>query len=129
MKTNVLVVSAEGDEAAGISEMLKPGGYTADIIESLDLLEEVISTNGCMAVLIDLDTIAVSNRAVRQLTLQFPQVCFFCASWKPFHPELKDAICYHIYACIQKPIDPEELLYWMKSIAAQIDDNPSMHPP
>ena len=129
MKTNVLVVSAIRDEAAGISEMLKPGGYTAYIIESLDFLEEVISTNDCMAVLIDLDTIAVSNRAVRQLTLQFPQVCFFCASWKPFHPELKDAICYHIYACIQKPIDSDELLYWMKSIATQIDDNHPNHPP
>ena len=129
MKTNVLVVSAIRDEAAGISEMLKPGGYTAYIIESLDFLEEVISTNDCMAVLIDLDTIAVSNSAVRQLTLQFPQVCFFCASWKPFHPELKDAICYHIYACIQKPIDSDELLYWMKSIAAQIDDNHPNHPP
>ena len=129
MKANVLVVSANRDEAAGISEMLEPAGYTAHIIESLDLLEAVISPNHCMALLIDLDTIEVSNRTVRRLTLQFPQVCFFCASWKPFHPELEDAICYHIYACIQKPIDPDELLYWMKSIAAPADDNHTIHPP
>jgi hypothetical protein len=33
-----------------------------------------------------------------------------------FHPELKDAICYHIYACLTKPLDYDELLYWLRCI-------------
>jgi hypothetical protein len=45
-------------------------------------------------------------------------------SKNPFHPELKDAICYHIYACINRPIDPDELFYWLKSIDDDDDDEP-----
>jgi len=28
----------------------------------------------------------------------------------------KDAICYHIYSCINKSVDPDELFYWLKCI-------------
>ena len=48
-------------------------------------------------------------------------------SFDKFHPELKDAICYHIYACLNKPIDPDELLYWLKCI--QEDDTESRGSP
>ena len=33
-----------------------------------------------------------------------------------FHPELKEALCYHIFACINKPVDPDELVYWIRCI-------------
>ena len=79
-----------------------------------------------MAVMVDLDSLELSNRTVRQMTLEFPHAGFLCTSWKPFHPELQDAICHHMYACVLKPIDPDELLFWLKSIAAQADGG---HPP
>ena len=41
---------------------------------------------------------------------------FFCLSKHPFHPELQDAICYHIYACLNRPVDPDELFYFLRSI-------------
>ena len=41
---------------------------------------------------------------------------FLCTSKDRFHPELKDAICYHIYACLNKPVDPDEMVFWIKSI-------------
>lgn len=69
-----------------------------------------------MAVIMDIDSVAVDNRSIRNLTLAYPGVSFLCTSWDRFHPELQDAICYHIYACLNKPIDPEELLYWLKCI-------------
>jgi len=127
MKTNVLVINANKNDADGISDLLKPAGYTPLIVDKLEDVEEALITNDCMAVLLDLDSIEVSNRVVRMMTLQYPQVCFLCTSWQPFHPELQDAICYHIYACIQKPIDPDELLFWMKSIVAQAGDEDSSH--
>jgi len=116
MKPKVLVVNAVNKEADSISDLLKPAGYMPRIVDNLEAVEADLKTSGCMAVLLDLDSLEVSNRTVRQMTLAFPEVCFLATSWKPFHPELQDAICYHIYACIQKPIDPDELLYWLKSI-------------
>jgi hypothetical protein len=53
---------------------------------------------------------------IRDLALKYPAVRFLCKSKDRFHPELKDAICYHIYACLTKPVDPDELLFWIKSI-------------
>jgi hypothetical protein len=29
---------------------------------------------------------------------------------------LRDSIRDHIYACLTKPIDPDELVYWLKCI-------------
>ena len=125
MKPQILIVNAVESEAVNISKMLEPAGYPLQILGCLDPMEAVLSTREVMAVLFDLDSMQTSNREMRKLTLKFPGVCFLCTSWKPFHPELRDAICYHIYACVQKPIDPDELLYWMKSIAAQSRDERS----
>lgn len=129
MNSKVLVVNGVKKEADSIADILRPAGYTSWIIDNMEGMEPALKAGDCMAVLIDLDSLEVSNRIVRQMTLKFPQVCFLCTSWKPFHPELQDAICYHIFACVQKPIDPDELLYWMKSITAQADrDHPSSPP-
>ena len=116
MDYKVLVVNAVKTETDGIADILRPAGYTPWILDNMADVEPALKTSDCLAVLLDLDSLQISNRSVRQMTLRFPQVYFFGTSWKPFHPELQDAICYHIYACVQKPIDPDELLFWMKSI-------------
>lgn len=116
MNPKVLVVNAIKEEADGIGDILLSAGYMTWIIENMEGVEPALSAGDCMAVLLDIDSIEVSNRTVRQMTLKFPQVSFLCTSRKPFHPELQDAICYHIYACVQKPVAPDELLYWLKCI-------------
>lgn len=116
MNPKVLVVNAVKNEADRISEILLSAGYTPWIIENIESLEPALSAGDCMAVLLDLNSIEVSNRTVRQISLKFPKVGLLCTSWKPFHPELQDAICNHIYACVQKPVDPDELRYWLKCI-------------
>lgn len=112
----VLVVNAIKKEAEGISDLLRQAGFIPRVINHLEGVEDAMSTYDCMAVLLDLDSLEVSNRAVRRMTHKFPDVRLLCASGKPFHPELEDAIGFHFYACMQKPIDPDELLYWMKCI-------------
>jgi DNA-binding NtrC family response regulator len=116
MDPKVLVVNAVKKETDGFGDILRPAGFTPWIIDNIEGVEPALSAGDSMAVLLDLDSLEVSNRTVRQMTLKFPKVCFLCTSWEPFHPELQDAICYHIYACVQKPIDPDELLYWLKCI-------------
>ncbi len=129
MNPKVLVVNGIEKEADGIADILRPAGYMPWIINNMEAMEPALRAGDCMAVLLDLDSFEVSNSFVRRMTVRFPQVCFLCTSWKPFHPELQDAICYHIFACVQQPIDPDELLYWMKSVAAQADRDHPNHPP
>jgi len=45
----------------------------------------------------------------------------------PFHPELEEAMSKHIHASLVKPVDDEELLYWLKSICE--NDSDSRDPP
>ena len=116
MKKGIVVVDSDQDQCRRLCTMLEKNQYSTISIHSLQHLEPKLKQSICLAVILDIDTIPVDNRTVRELALQFPNVYFFCLSEQPFHPELKDAICYHIYACLNKPVDPDELLYWIKCI-------------
>ncbi|MGD9133588.1 MAG: hypothetical protein PVF78_08090 [Desulfobacterales bacterium] len=121
MKKSILVIDADKKQCLELCELLVKGQFAATPLYSTKSLEKRIEETGCKAIFWDIDTVPTDNRLVRHLTLKFPGVYFFCISKHPFHPELKDAICYHIYACINRPIDTDELFYWLKSID---DENP-----
>lgn len=116
MKKEILVLNANAAEARDMVRLLEQAHYRTRTIRKLVRLEDRLREAACMAVIIDIDSVKVDNRSIRNLTLDFPEVCFLCTSRDKFHPELKDAICYHIYACLNKPIDPDELFYWLKCI-------------
>jgi DNA-binding NtrC family response regulator len=116
MKKSILVIDADKKQCLELCELLEKGQFAAASLFSTHNLEKRIEETGCHAVFWDIDTAPADNRTVRDLTLKFPGVHFFCISKYPFHPELKDAICYHIYACINRPIDSDEIFYWLKSI-------------
>jgi len=116
MKKTVLVLDA--DRAAGqkICDLLAEECYSTVAVHSLADLKHRLQAESYLAVLMDIDSIHVDNRSIRNLVLEFPGTCILCMSKDRFHPELRDAICYHIYACINKPVDPDELFYWLRSI-------------
>ena len=116
MKKGIVVVDSDQNQCRRLCTMLEKNQYSTISIHSLQHLEPKLKQSICLAVILDIDTIPVDNRTVRELALKFPNVYFFCLSEQPFHPELKDAICHHMYACLNKPVDPDELLYWIKCI-------------
>jgi len=80
----------------------------------------MLKDKACIAVIMDIDSVAVDNRAIRELASDFPAIPFLCISKERFHPELKDSIRNYIYACLTKPVDPDELSYWIKCIREDI---------
>ena len=116
MDKRILVLDANEEQCRLLCKLLDAGQYPVLPLNSVENLEESIQKTGCLAVFWDIDTVPVDNRTLKELTLKFPGVYFFCLSAQPFHPELQDAICYHIYACINRPVDPDELFYWLRSI-------------
>jgi DNA-binding NtrC family response regulator len=111
-----LVINADQKQSRELCDLIGKGQYPVTAIHSIQNLESYLEEKKFLAVIIDIDTVPIDNRIIRKLTLKFPGIYFFCLSEEPFHPELKDAICYHIYACLNKPVDPDELLFWIKSI-------------
>ena len=116
MKPSILVIDANKEQCRELCKLLKDHQFTGIELNSTHNLAQIIKDTGCQAIFWDVDTVAADNRTVRDLTIQFPEVYFFCLSKHPFHPELKDAISHHIYASLNRPIDPDELFYWLRSI-------------
>ena len=116
MKKGIIVLDADQEQCHQLCTLLETRQYWAKPLDSISRLQECLIEGDCLSVFLDIDTISVDNHKIRDLTIRFPGVYFFCLSERPFHPELHDAICYHIYACINKPVDPDELFYWLRSI-------------
>jgi DNA-binding NtrC family response regulator len=116
MNKGIIVLDTDQKQCHELCTLLETRQFRAKPLYSISNLKECLSEGDYLSVLIDIDTISVDNRTIRDLTIRFPGVYFFCLSERPFHPELHDAICYHIYACLTKPVDSDELLFWIKSI-------------
>ena len=116
MEKKVILVDADRKHGSRFCKLLEEGGYRATPLDSIPSLERSLQDEHPLAVIIDIDTIQVDNRCIRDLTVKYPGVYFFGLSSEALHPELREAICYHIYACMKKPVDPDELFYWLGSI-------------
>jgi len=116
MVKQILVLDKNQEQCRDLCELLGESHYPATPLHSIRNLQDYLEEKKYLAVIVDIDTVPIDNRTIRDLTLKFPGVYFFCLSEQPFHPELKDAICYHIYACLNKPVDQDELFYFLRSI-------------
>lgn len=116
----VCILGSDTTDTGEICQLVRnhAHNYQAESYSTLSALKTGLASPSCMAAILDLDSIPLDNRTIRDLTLAFPSVCFLCASSDRFHPELKDAIGYHLFACLTKPIDPDELHYFLKCIRA-----------
>lgn len=122
MEKKVLMIINDQKEANQLSLFLSDNKYLSHTIDRLEGLDQIINKFSCNTAILDLDSISVDNRALRELTVKYSQICFLCMSKDRFHPELKDAICYHVYACMNKPLDNDELLYWLRCIEGNESD-------
>lgn len=116
MKKNILVLNANTKECQTLCALLDKHHFATAAVDSIEKIENIKMANECIAAILDLDTIPVSNRNLKELSEKYPQIPVLCISAKRFHPELQDAIRNHVYACLNKPVDPDELLYWLKSM-------------
>ena len=116
MKKKIVILDANQNSCGKLSDIINSKNYPLVQTQALSSLEDFLESDQYVAVVLDIDSVPVDNRTIRELALKYPGVRFLCTSKDRFHPELKDAICYHIYACLTKPVDPDELLFWIKSI-------------
>ena len=122
MQDSILVVDSDIERCVGLCSLLGQENYRTAPLHSLQDLEENILQGGFRAVILDLDGLPTDNRFFRDLKIKNPSVIFIALSSRPFHPELRESLCVHIYACIRKPYDPAELYYWLKTIFINEDE-------
>jgi len=112
----IVVVVADIDQFDELHTALMDEPYRIIKGESCSDIETLISEPGSNIVIVDLDSVPVDNRFLKKLKTSNPGLSILALSSKKFHPELREAISSYIYACLNKPLDPEELRFWLKSI-------------
>jgi len=115
-KPGVAVIDADLQQGHRVVALLRQYSYHAAALVSLSEMEKHLRQNPCQVVILDLDTVPVNNQFFRAFKSKNPGVYILVLSRLRHHPGLEEAMGLHIYACLGKPFDPEELLYWLKSI-------------
>ncbi|MEW6349482.1 MAG: response regulator [Thermodesulfobacteriota bacterium] len=116
MKATITVVDADKEQAAALRTLLEQENYSAVSCESLARLDELLQADCSRVAVVDLDTVPVDNRGFRNLKRKYTTVRVIALSSRRFHPELEEAMASHIYACLGKPVNIEELAYLLRSI-------------
>jgi DNA-binding response OmpR family regulator len=99
-----------------LHDMLTDQSYHVTVVQSLKACEEYFQEHPCWALILDLDTVALDNRSILRLRNNQPGIVIIAKSDRTFHPELEESLRSVIFACLLKPMDPDELNFWLKSI-------------
>jgi DNA-binding response OmpR family regulator len=112
------IVVLDGDPVKGkeLHAMLTDQSYHVTVVQSLKACEDYFQEHPCWALILDLDTVALDNRSIMRLKKNQPGIQIIAKSDRTFHPELEESLRSAIFACLAKPMDPDELNFWLKSI-------------
>jgi len=111
----IIVVSMDQTQCQALTRLLEEQPYRVTSKNSLSNLKEYIEASACRAVVIDLDNLQITGRFFKDLKKAHPSLNIMGLSDRPFHPGLEEAIGTHIFACLKKPVDSDELFYLLKS--------------
>lgn len=123
MEKKILVLDTDENQCGELCGLLQEQQYPVTPIHSYPDLLNMVQGTDSLVVIIDLDTVPIDNRTIREFVLKHPGTHLLCLSKDRFHPHLKEALCYHIYACLNKPVDLDELFYWLRSIYENDSDS------
>ncbi len=112
----IMVLDSDAKQCRWLCAILQEHHYQVTRLRSLNRLEKHIKENTCQVIILDLDSLPVDKSLFRKIKRIQPKMWIIGLSELPFHPELEEAMSSHISACLSKPVDEEELLYWLKSL-------------
>lgn len=116
MKKEVVVLDADQKQGNNLCRLLTDHQYETAPLSSLKALDDYLEQSECRALIMNLDNVAVNNKALRQLKRKKPLINIIAVSERQFHPELEEALREYISVCLAKPIDTDELMYWLKTV-------------
>lgn len=119
MKGSILVIDADKQTCSAVCSLLEAHHYVGIPSYTLADLYPLVEKTSCPLVMLDLDTVEVDNRYFRDLKKRWPSLFIITLSHRAIHPELKEALGNYIYACLSKPVDPDELIYLVEGIFAE----------
>ena len=78
MGKKLVVVDSEKKRCRNFCAFLEKHDYTAIPIFAWPDLPALLGKKECQVVILDIDTVAVDNRSIRDLTLEYPGIYMLC---------------------------------------------------
>lgn len=119
-KPEVMVVAGDRQHGEQFCKLISALNYAATLIHQPEDLEGFIQKGLNIAVIFDLDTVRPENQFFRALKKRHPRLHILGISSQAYHPGLEEVIGSHLYACLLKPLDMEELSFWLKTISENL---------
>ena len=116
MKKEVVVLDTDQKQGNNLCRLLTDHQYETAPLSSLKALDDYLEQSECRALIMNLDNISVTNKILKQLKAKKPLINIIAVSERQFHPELEEALREYISVCLAKPVDTDELMYWLKTI-------------
>lgn len=99
-----------------VTSLLQKTEWEVVHVNSWEEVEASLKSNVVSLLLLDLDALPVTNRTIRDLKKEFPEIPILAISHQNFHPELKESLSTCVKACLSKPVDPDELQFWLRNL-------------
>jgi DNA-binding NtrC family response regulator len=115
MKHEVAVLVYQESQNQAILTILGQGPYAPFALTSMADVPRYMQGRDRGVLLVDLDTEPVTNAELRALKKKHA-LTIIALSGEHLHPDLEESLRHHIYACLGKPVDPDELLYMLRSV-------------
>jgi len=116
MKKEVIVLYGNQTLSQNICNMLEVHSYKLASLNSLADLNGYMAESQCRAVILNLDNMPVTNKTLKELKSKNPLTSIISVSKRQFHPELAESLREYISVCLTDPVDPDELIYWLKTV-------------
>ncbi len=113
----VSVADADKQNRRATCALLEQANIPVASMNTLKVLADHLKRESIAVLIIDLDTLPVDNTFFRGLKKQYPNLYIFCLSSHTHHPGLEEAMGAHICASLAKPLNSEELFYWLKAVS------------
>ena len=115
MKSDVAVLDGNEAQRNKLCRLLQKLNWEATAFNAFQDLENHVGDTDCVTVILNLDNISVDNKQLRKLKMKITRLYIIALSVRPFHPELEESFKEHISVCLNNPVEPDELVYWLKT--------------
>lgn len=115
MKPTVILLGADESQYSRITGLLAENGFLPEKCSNFSVLSETFCDKPVSALILDIDSVSPDNHLLRLFKRNNPDVVLLGISANSFHPDLKESMEKYIFACMLKPVDPDEVLFLLKS--------------
>ena len=114
MEKTVVVLDPDKKHSRELCSVLEKDRYRVLPLPSAKDLALFLRQSAARALILDIDGIPMDNRALKELRRDNRDLCIIGLSGRSFHPELKEALSQYIDACFAKPVEWDDLLYYLR---------------